>query len=368
MSDHEDEPQADAAADANRLINAQRRADLQRLPLFYGDDKDVFTAEQWIERVRRAAASVQPNWDDPVTMAAVYNALRGPALAWYEAVQYEIDNAHQWQDFQQHFISAWSKTRTARTTIAALDQLQQRMDEKVVNFFTRVAKANNDINDVEPVEVNQAPLPNPVFEAAFTAVPQFMAINEDVRRAQAQRLVAHGMKARNDKFAKHVFIAGLREEIRNDLMKNPPAGGLYAAFVAAQTIEKALEKPKHKVSKTIKAVEEKSEVEIDAVNRNFRRTSNRKTSDKKNVTCYHCQKKGHFAADCYAKARGEAPTPRKDNTGNNGSPGKPKGFKKRSVSSVDKDNASYNPFNYLQEEGENGDDEAEVATIHTLNF
>jgi len=360
----------DAAADANRFINAQRRADLQRLPLFYGDDKDVFTAEQWIERVRRARTSVQPHWDDDVTMAAVYNALRGPTLAWWEAVQHELDNNHQWRDFQQHFINAWSKTRTARTTIAALDQLQQRMEEKVVNFFARVAKANNDINEVEPVVVEQAPIPNPLFEATFTGVAAFAALPNDIKMAQAQRLVAHGMKARNDKFAKHVFIAGLKEEIRNDLMKNPPVGGLYAAFVAAQTIEKALEKPKHKVSKTVKAVEEQAEVEVDAVNKGFRRPSYKKTSDKKNVTCYHCQKKGHFASDCYAKSRGEPAVPRKDNNNNGFANGKSKFFKKKNISAVNRDHPSYNPFSYLQEEREETDQDGteEVATIHTLNF
>ena len=258
MADEEAAAAAAAAAlDAERLVNAQRRAQLQQLPLFYGDDKDPFSAEQWIERVKRAAASVQPNWPDNITMSAVYNSLRGPALSWYEAVRLELDNENQWRDFQTYFINAWSKTRTARTTIAALDQLQQRMEERVVNFFSRVAKANQDINEVEPVVQAEVNLPQPMFEAVFTGVNAFMAIAEADRRGQAQRLVAHGMRARNDKFAKHVFIAGLKEEIRNDLMKNPPVGGLYAAFVAAQIIEKALEKPKNKIiSKSVRAIDE----------------------------------------------------------------------------------------------------------------
>lgn len=343
-------------AQANALLNAQRRADLQKLPIFYGDDQDQFTAEQWIERINRARNTVDPPWDDNVTMAAVYSSLRKAALAWYEAIQHELDEAHQWRDFQTFFITAWSKTRTSRTTIAALEALHQRMDEKVVNFFARVAKVNKDINEVEPVVLADVNVPNPAFEAVFMNVAAFAAIPAADRMNQARRLVAHGMAMRNDRFAKHVFIAGLKEEIRSDLMKNPPQGGLYAAFQAAQIIEKALEKPSTKStsSKAVKAIES-NEVEVEAVN-GGKRYGKRKPMDKKNATCYHCQKKGHFAAECRAKARGEAPAPRPENKGH---------FKKKNnVSAVDQDG---NPFNWLKDDDE-GDDNEEVATIHALNY
>jgi len=349
------------ADDAAQLMNAQRRVDLQRLPLFYGDDNDQFSAEQWLERVRRAAASVDPVWTDNITMAAVYNALRGSALAWYEAIQHELEENHQWRDFQAFFTIAWSKTRTSRTTIAALEALHQRMDERVVNFFARVAKVNKDINDVEPVVEAEVNVPVPAFQAVFTDVAGFAALPNDQKQAQARRLVAHGMRMRNDRFAKHVFIAGLKEEIRSDLMKNPPAGGLYAAFQAAQIIEKAMEKPTFKstTTKAVKSVESNNS-EVNAINGN-RKFGKKKPIDKKNLTCYHCQKKGHFSAECRAKARGEAAVPRPDNG---------KGYKKKNnVSAVDKDSADYNPFNYLQDDvtGDNQETE-EIATIHALNF
>ena len=352
-----------AAAQAAALVNAQRRAELQKLPIFFGDDDDQFSAEQWIERVNRAANSADPVWDDNVIMAAVYISLRRSALAWYEAIQHELNEAHQWRDFQTFFITAWSKTRTSRTTIAALEQLHQRMDEKVVNFFARVAKINKDINDVEPVVVADVNLPNPMFEVVFTGVAEFAALTDEQKQGQARRLVAHGMRMRNDRFAKHVFIAGLRDEIRSDLMKAPPQGGLYAAFQAAQVIEKALEKPSTKpYAKMAKSAIEAVETEVDAVNGNGSRKFTKKRSfDKKNVTCYHCQKKGHFAAECRAKARGEPQVPRPD---------KPHFAKKKNaVSAVDKESNNNNPYEWLRDDDQgDGQDTEEVATIHTLNF
>ncbi|MBC7870646.1 MAG: DDE-type integrase/transposase/recombinase [Chitinophagaceae bacterium] len=41
------------------------------------------------------------------------------------------------------------------------------------------------------------------------------------------------------------------------------------------------------------------------------------SNEKKQTTCYHCQRKGHMAKDCYAKARGEPPVPRPDKKGGN---------------------------------------------------
>ena len=38
----------------NDLINAGRQVDLARLPLWSGSKDSAFTAEQWIERIRRA--------------------------------------------------------------------------------------------------------------------------------------------------------------------------------------------------------------------------------------------------------------------------------------------------------------------------
>ena len=71
---------------------ALMQAELGKLPIWSGDSsKDGYTIKQWTDRVDRAAKT--SNWDDRDTMSYVYNAFRGPALKWLEALKtFGIDN------------------------------------------------------------------------------------------------------------------------------------------------------------------------------------------------------------------------------------------------------------------------------------
>ncbi len=65
-------------ANVNANVELLRQSELAKLPLFSGDGKDQFTAEQWIERVSRARTTSA--WTPDQTNTFVYNALRGNAL------------------------------------------------------------------------------------------------------------------------------------------------------------------------------------------------------------------------------------------------------------------------------------------------
>src|SRR5512132_4671461 len=109
---------------AAELANAQVQVERQRLPLFFGSEKDVFTAKQWAERIQRARTSVDPEWTDAITMSAVFNSLRGEALAWFDGYRNEFrDNTDMWANFRQEFIKAFGKTNTAYTSAHALHGL-----------------------------------------------------------------------------------------------------------------------------------------------------------------------------------------------------------------------------------------------------
>jgi len=332
-----------AALPAAELIDAHRRAELGKIPLFYGDDKDVFTAEQWIERINYARHAVDPAWNGATTVAAVYGSLRGEALHWFEALRDELD----FEDFatlQTNFINAFSKSRTTRTVVSRIESLQQKPNEKVVNFFSRVAKANKDCNALNPVVQNLCPLPDPMYGDVFTNIPEFMNVPLPQRTAQAQRLVAFGMNARPDLFARMVFIAGLKERVREQVLMNPRPGGLRSAYEQAMDIEKALEIPQAQV-KSIRANKEDSTTEVEAIKR--KRPFLGKKNQKKKVTCYHCQKKGHFASECYSKAKGEPPVPRKNHIA--------------AVTSRE----ILDELNFLERESRG---EKEVSSVHALNY
>jgi hypothetical protein len=62
----------------NVNVDNIRQSDLAKLPLYSGDVKDQFTAEQWIKRISRSRTASA--WTANQTMAFVFNALRGNAL------------------------------------------------------------------------------------------------------------------------------------------------------------------------------------------------------------------------------------------------------------------------------------------------
>jgi len=317
------------------LAEAQRQADFARLPLFYGNDKDTFTAEQWIARIdaiRTAAA-----WNEQLTQTTVYNALRGDALVWYDAVKLDID-CNTYVTFKNAFLQAWSKTRTARTTTAVLAGLQQMQNETVTNFYARVRKAMDDIISLEGVFALPAdPLPadlmtihqvvawlgaNPANDVRQQFGLAAAATNQAVLQRYLENLMSQGASYRQDRLGKHIFIAGLKPYIRDELMKNPPVGGLYVANQTAHNIEKCMTDPRVNRHSTA-AIEPVERNDVAALqNRgSFRgRTRGRGFSrgrfrgrggqsfNKANMSCYHCGKKGHFEAECHAKARGEPRT------------------------------------------------------------
>src|SRR5882757_2454556 len=93
---------AAAQAQAALLLQGQRQLEQSRLPLWTGSkDKDVFTAEQWIERVHRCRESGR--WDAQTTMSYVFNALRGDALTWFDALPVLGFDREDWEDFRTAF-------------------------------------------------------------------------------------------------------------------------------------------------------------------------------------------------------------------------------------------------------------------------
>ena len=90
-----------------QLINAGRQLDLARIPVWSGVKDAVFTPEQWIDRIEKAKGANAGAWTNDTTMSYVYNALRGDALTWYEALPtLGYDNA-DWDDFKAAFLRTY---------------------------------------------------------------------------------------------------------------------------------------------------------------------------------------------------------------------------------------------------------------------
>ncbi len=266
-----------------------RQSDLAKLPLYAGDVKDQFTAEQWIERISRSCTA--SNWTADQTMAFVFNALRGNALRWFDALKRSGINRNNWDAFQQAFLAAFSTTRTPRMATVNLADLHQSQTEQVVSFYPRIIKA---VDDLEALAGAAFPLPDPPFPVEFTNVPGFAALAVPVRAAAAQALVTFGAASFFNYIALNLFVSNLRPSLRDELLKTPPAT-LYGAFEAASQLERLQETPKRPTasamaidgasSSTASAVPADADVstdgldkEIDALNFRLKALKNRRTS------------------------------------------------------------------------------------------
>ena len=231
--------------DAN--VDGQRQSDLAKLPLYSGDAKDQFTAEQWVERISRSRTA--SNWTAPQTMAFVFNALRGHALKWFDSLKRSGIDRDNWDTFQTAFLKAFSTTRTPRTATVNLADLHQGQSETVVAFYPRVIKA---VDDLEALARGNFTLPDPVWPAEFLAVANFMAIGVDIRANAAQALVSHGATAAFNHMALNLFISNLRPSLRDELLKTTPAT-LYEAFEAASQLE-GIQEPSRKPTLSTAAI------------------------------------------------------------------------------------------------------------------
>ncbi len=326
--------------------------DLARIPIWSGTKDAVFSPEQWIDRIQKAKGPNAGNWTNDTTMSYVYNALRGDALTWYDALPTLGYDNTQWDDFKAAFIRTYGTTRTARTAALNLSEIRQNGSEPAARYIARVIKIVADIQALAPANL---PAPAVPYIDEIRALAGWGALADARKEANIQLLMQAGATDAYQRLGMQLFIAGLRPNLRVELMKANP-NTMRAAFDAAIDAEKIMAEPRRDKAPNILAVnsyedpsdanseasdaeeEETAEggeedAEINALSaklkmlkkkinnkrqtqsksaskpngQNGKKSANNKQGEKKNGTCRYCSKEGHFQAECYSRKAAGAP-------------------------------------------------------------
>ena len=173
------------------------------LPLFYGrKDKDAVSPNVLLDRINRA--SVIAGWNtDERKCTEFYMILRDRALIWWDSME-NCDNVDRnvWADVQREFLAAYAPKFTARTTCTNFQELIQRTNENVHDYYLRVTEAFKKMCDAKPDGIN-----NVRTERGAATAEQAAAIKRE------------GMMDSERFFMHQLFIAGLKEEIRTKIME-----------------------------------------------------------------------------------------------------------------------------------------------------
>jgi hypothetical protein len=318
-----------------RHENVRRSTDI---PPFFGvKGKDTVLPHVLLQRVE-AAAEVA-NWDDARKCRELYLILREKALEWYESLRHLQVDTRNWGALQREFLAAFEPKHTARTTCTNFQELIQRNGENVQDYFSRVATVFTRLCDARPVNMadvrrvyvppNHPPLApdaNAAAQAAHAALP-VMPLNEG-RRADKME----GIRDNERFFLHQLFVAGLKDEIRAEVMR---AGNidLGLSLSTAREFEVIL-MDKKKTSAHIHPVQQEkvnpeedededeeeeetidlTEEEVETVNlirkhrgkppfRKFGKSNFRRFEGK----CKYCNKTGHKQLQCHKRIKEGAP-------------------------------------------------------------
>jgi hypothetical protein len=302
---------ADAAAINNVLINHDRVRRTTDIPLSYGvKERDTITPQQLIERIDRAARVA--NWnDDQIKCDQFFLSLREEAIMWANTLDNIIGfDKEDWGQVKAKFLEAYAPKFSAKTLCISFQDLKQRSSEDVQRFYNRVSETFRNAYRDKPAHVTT-----------------FVGDAHGLNQANANSVMAQGLKRMELLMMNTVFLGGLREEIRNKVLEEGPTE-IDESIKLARDIEAILEKKKDRVV-FVASVEDEAEEDaevldvdeedaehlmaVNAIRRKrglpglrfrVRRGPRGKSGEKKFPgTCYYCNKTGHRMSECFSRNR-----------------------------------------------------------------
>ena len=294
---------AAAIAQGLRAHDEVRRS--TQLPLFYGFDKEnTISANTLIDRVN--AAAVVANWDNPQKCRQLFLILRKEALLWWESLRHvnNLDRNENWDQVTQRFLRSYAPKFTARTNCLNLLKLSQAPGERVQTYFLRLDETFKRMSENRPAVLANVRLAPP---AANPQAPRDILVK------------AEGLQDQEKFFLTQMFIAGLKDNLRQKVMEEAPDDlmELVDLAIEKETIFSTETKPE---SLPIFSIKEKVENndnidlegdEIEMINA-IRKAKNRPPLKKGGYTgplgpCRYCKLNGHTQKFCRKRIKDNAP-------------------------------------------------------------
>ena len=151
-------------------------------------EKDTVSPKVLLDRINRAALVANWNTDEENIRVLPHPLiLRDRALVWWETLEDSPnDNQEVWADVKKEFLAAYAPRFTAKTTCTNFQEMVQRSNENVHDYFLRVSKAFKKMCEAKPIDI----------------------------------LKKEGITDSKRFFQHQLFIAGLKEEIRMKIMED----------------------------------------------------------------------------------------------------------------------------------------------------
>ena len=295
---------------AAALTNHDRIRRSTDIPLFYGKQgKDTVTPQQLVDRVEKAAAIA--GWNtDPRKCDEFYMCLRDGAMSWYNTLENIIGfNNQNWNDLKTEFLKAYAPRFTAKTLCTNFQDLKQKQDQSVQDFYNHVSDVFRDAYRVKPDHV-------------LTCTER-----HEATQAHADDIRLGGIMAMQLLMMNTVFIGGLREDIRKKVLEAGPTQVQESVDLARQ-IEVIVQEKRTKgavVSSVEKQNDDDAESDedemLDIINAvrarrgkapyKFRpghgAAGGHRTGGKSPVQCHYCKIMGHYQRDCRKRINAGAP-------------------------------------------------------------
>jgi hypothetical protein len=191
-------------ADLQEAINAHDRVCMSTdLPLFLSrKEKDTVPPNLLLHRINRAPTVAQWNTDER-KITEFYLTLCNRAILWWDTLNDNPNiNKGNWADIQREFLVAYAPRFTARTTCTNFQDLIQRNNKNVQDYYLRVSNGFKKMCE------------------AKLAVIATVRIDRGAATAdQAAAIKVEGVKKSKGFFKHQLFIAGLKEDIRMKIME-----------------------------------------------------------------------------------------------------------------------------------------------------